>query len=157
MSIALVYTRTRDYELELFRREYEGSARLHVGYDSRVALTWSVAPVDWPPMDAFGRLALCVIGDAAGVSAELLRAINGVAGTMATAAAVAAGTAATVTLPGPGYFVSSEPVNPQQRGARSPASRRRRRRRRCAGGAENEEAEFNGLLCSSFGHRYRRA
>ena len=55
-------------------------ARLHVGYDSRVALTWSVAPVDWPPMDAFGRLALCVIGDAAGVSAELLRAINGVAG-----------------------------------------------------------------------------
>ena len=28
MSIALVYTRTRDYELELFRREYEGSARL---------------------------------------------------------------------------------------------------------------------------------
>ena len=34
-------------------------ARLHVGYDSRVALTWSVAPVDWPPMDAFGRLALC--------------------------------------------------------------------------------------------------
>ena len=55
-------------------------ARLHVGYDSRVALTWSVAPVDWPPMDAFGRLALCVIGDAAGVSAELLRAINGLAG-----------------------------------------------------------------------------
>jgi len=55
-------------------------ARLHVGYDSRTALTWSVAPVDWPPMDAFGRLALCVIGDAAGVSAELLRAINGVAG-----------------------------------------------------------------------------
>ena len=53
-------------------------ARLHVGYDSRTALTWSVAPVGWPALEAFGRLGLCLISEAVGVDPELIRALNGV-------------------------------------------------------------------------------